>query len=107
MRTDNLKCKITLRFPCEKPDRNNIVYTKKAIEKAVKQLCGSYPIVADNNVVGATHEPYDIIWDEDNNVYLVTINGVLFHGGTACEVNRIEDGVVQDFEIMSFGLSVE
>lgn len=113
MRTNNLECKITLKFHYGEPDGNNVIYTKDAVKKAVNQLKNHYPIAlydssdGTKSVIGTTKEPYEVIWDEDNNVCLVTINGILFYGGTECVVNEIEDGMVQNFQIKSFGLSTK
>ena len=35
----------------------------------------------------------------------VTVDGVVFFGGTECVVNEIKDGKVTDFEIVGIGLS--
>lgn len=84
MRTDNLKCVISLRFPYKSPDGNGVVYTKAAVQKAVSDLIGQYPITIrdqsdDSVVLGTTVEPYSVKWDDDEGVCIVTTNGLLFH----------------------------
>ena len=44
-------------------------------------------------------------WDMKNQVCKITIDGVVFCGGTECIVNEIKDGKVSDFEIVGIGLS--
>ena len=117
MRTNNLKCSITLRFPYNKPDGNGVIHTKEAVEKMVGSLSGGYPIrvVGEtcstnqdvNDIIGVTTEPYSAIWDEDEGVCVLTINGIIFHGGTECFVSELtNDGAVDDFTIAGFGISI-
>ena len=113
MRTDNIKVKLTIPIPVDRPDRNGVVYTKEAVEKAVNNLHKNLPIVYRDNetgidgvVVGATTGNTHIaIWDFENQVCNVTVDGAVFYGGTECIVNEIKDGVVTDFSITGFGLS--
>ena len=44
MRVKNAKIKITIPIPIDKLDCNRIVYTEKAIEKAVNNLHKNLPI---------------------------------------------------------------
>lgn len=117
MRVSNLKCNITLRFPYNKPDGNGVIHTKEAVEKMIKSLSGEYPIkVAGgldknkdvNDIIGVATEPYSAIWDEDEGVCVLKINGIIFHGGAECFVNELtNDGVVSDFTVAGFGLSID
>lgn len=113
MRTEGIKVKITIPFPVEKPDRNGVMYTKEAVENAVNNLNKNLPIIyrdgkkeIDGIVVGTTTgDSHIVTWDSKNQVCNVTIDGVVFYGGTSCAVGEIKDGVVTDFRITGFGLS--
>lgn len=83
----------------------------------IKRLSGEYPIkVAGgldknkdvNDIIGVATEPYSAIWDEDEGVCVLKINGIIFHGGAECFVNEFtNDGVVSDFTVVGFGLSID
>lgn len=107
MRTDNIKVKLTIPIPVGKPDKNGVMYTEKAVENAVNNLHKNLPIVNDDGVVvgTTTGNTHIATWDFDNQVCNVTVDGVVFYGGTSCIINEIEDGVVTDFRITGFGLS--
>ena len=113
MRLDNLKVQLTLVIPFGHPDKNGIMYSKEAIEKAISDFDGKLPILYRDNdsckdgvVVGNTiGETYSVLWDDENQVCEVIVNGNLYYGGTECIVNEIRDGVVTDFRITSVGLS--
>lgn len=113
MRSENLKIKYSITFPFGRPDKNGVVYSKAAIEKAVASFDGNIPIIYNDNdknnnevVVGYTvGEPCSILWDDEYQVCEIVVNGVVYYGGTECVVNKIEDGVVTDFDIVSVGLS--
>lgn len=107
MRTDDIKVKITMPIPVGKPDKNGVIYTEKAVENAVNNLMKNLPIVNDDGVVVGTitGDTHIATWDSENQVCNVTVDGVVFYGGTSCIVNEIEDGVVTDFRITGFGLS--
>lgn len=118
MRTDNHKCSMTLRFPYDKPDGNGFIYTKEAVEKMIHSLSGNYPIKVTGRpcningdvceIVGVTTEPYSARWDEDEGVCVLTINGIIFHGGTECIVNEFtDDRAADDITITGFGLSID
>lgn len=118
MRVDNLRCSITLRIPYDKPDGNGIIHTKEAVEKMADSLSGRYPIIVGgrpcsvdkgvNDIIGVTTEPYSVQWDEYEGVCILTINGLIFHGGAECFVNELtEDRAINDFTIAGFGLSID
>ena len=46
MRSNNpIKVTMKIPFPISKPDRNGIIYTKEAIEKAVREFDGETPFI--------------------------------------------------------------
>ena len=114
MRLDNLKIQLTLTIPFGRPDKNGVMYSKEAIEKAIEDFYGKLPILYRDNdsckdgvVVGNTvGETCSVLWDDERQVCEVIINGNLYYGGTECIVNEIKDGVVTDFRITSVGLSL-
>lgn len=113
MRTENIKVKLTIPIPVGKPDRNGVVYTKETVENAVNNLMKNLPIIYRDNekaidgvVIGAiTGNSHITTWDSKNQVCNVTVDGVVFYGGTECVVDKMEDGVVTDFRITGFGFS--
>lgn len=113
MRLDNLKVQLALVIPFGHPDKNGVMYSKEAIEKAVDDFNGKLPILYRDNdlckdgvVVGSTiGETCSVLWDNEKQVCEVIVNGNLYYGGTECIVNEIKDGVVRDFRVTSVGLS--
>lgn len=110
MRTKNIEVKITIPIPFNKPDKNGNVYTEEAVENAVNNLHKNLPIIfsdeSEEKVIGiTTGNSHIATWDFKNQVCKVTIDGMVFYGGTECIVNEIKDGKVTDFEIVGLGLS--
>ena len=113
MRAENIKVKLTIPIPIDKPDCNGVIYTKEAVENAVNNLRTDLPILymdnekeIDGMVIGTTTGTSHIVtWDDENQVCKITIEGNVFYGGTSCIVNGFEDGKVTGFEITTFGLS--
>lgn len=89
------------------------MYTEEAVSNAVNNLHKNLPIIYRDNdkeidgvVVGTTTGSSHIAtWDFENQVCKVTVDGVVFFGGTECVVNEIKDEKVTDFEIVGIGLS--
>lgn len=109
MRTDNIKAKITIPIPYDKPDKNGNIYTKEAVEKAVNNLHKNLPIIfrdeSEEKVIGTTTgDSHIATWDFENQVCKLTVDGEVFFGGTECTVD-IKDGIITDFTITGIGLS--
>ena len=113
MRLNNLKVQLALTIPFGRPDKNGVMYSKEAIEKAISDFEGKIPILYRDNdsfkdgvVIGNTiGETGSVLWDDENQVCEVIVNGNLYYGGTECIANEIKDGVITDFHITSVGLS--
>lgn len=113
MRQNNLKIQIALRFPFEHPDANGVVYSKQAVEQAVSGLYENLPILYRGNdkdrhaeVIGHTvGESASVLWDDEHQICEVIINGNVYYGGTECIVNKVKNGIVTDFDIVSVGIS--
>ena len=111
MRVENTKIKLTIPIPVDKPDDNGVIYTKEAVENAISNLGTKLPIVYQDNtcdaqVIGITTGNLHIVtWDSENQVYKVTVDGVVFYGGAEIIVNEIENGKISDFSIVSIGLT--
>lgn len=113
MRTENIKVKLTIPIPFNKPDLNGVVYSEQAVEKAVNNLPKNIPIIYRDNdgngeekVIGTTTGNSHIVtYDIENRVCKVSIDGEILFGGTECIVNSMEDNVVTDFRITGIGLS--
>lgn len=114
MRVESMEVKITIPIPIGKPDCNEVIYTEEAIKNALTNLQTNLLILYKENtetetkVIGTTiDKPYTVIWDYDNQVCKVSIDGVIFYGGCGIIVNEItEDGKISDFKITSIGLTV-
>lgn len=113
MRVDNTKVKLTIPIPVDKPDKNGVIYTKEAIENAFNNLRVNLPIIYRDNesvingvVIGSTTgNSYITDYDSENQVYKITVDGVIFYSGAELIVNEIQDNKITDFEIVSIGLS--
>ena len=109
MRTENIKVKITIPIPYDKPDKNGNIYTKEAVEKATNNLRKNLPIIfrdkSEEKVIGTTTgDSHIATWDFENQVCKLTVDGEVFFGGTEC-LYEVEDGKVTDFQIIGIGLS--
>ena len=102
---------IEMKFPYTKPDKNGVLYSKKAIEKAFDKGVSNLPIVYIDNdgnesVIGRIKdEQVAPEWDDSNGVCRVKVHGTVFYAGTSCVVKEMDNGVVKDFEITSVGIS--
>ena len=113
MRQENLKIQVALRFPYDHPDKNGVVYSKQAVEKAISDLQGKLHILYQDNsvcqngkVIGHTiGDTMSVLWDDDYRVCEVVLGAVVYHGGTECIVKTSDDGVITDFEITALGIS--
>lgn len=113
MRLGNLKVQIALVIPISRPDKNGVMYSKEAVEKAAESFNWKLPIIYRDNdankegtVIGNTvGETCPVLWDDEHQVCEVVVNGNVYYGGTECIVNEVKDGVVTDFSIVSVGLS--
>lgn len=113
MRVQNMKVKITIPIPVEKPDKNGVVFTKAAIENAISNFPQCLPIIfRDNNkctdeiVIGSTADIPTVVWDNKTQTCSMTINGFLFYGGAEIKANEIKDKKVTDFDFTCIGLTV-
>lgn len=109
MRTENIKVKITIPIPYDKPDKNGNIYTKEAVEKAVNNMHKNLPIIfrdeSEEKVIGATTgDSHIATWDFENQVCKLIVDGDVLFGGTECTVN-IDNGKIVDFEIVGIELS--
>ena len=49
MRTENIEVKLTIPIPVDRPDKNGVMYTKEAIEKAINNFPTNLPIIYKDN----------------------------------------------------------
>lgn len=96
-------------IPVERPDLNGVVYSRDAIEKAFTSL-RDIPICIMNDysnekfVIG--HGSIDDIkFDDNNGECIVSIDGLLYFGGTCCTVERMENNVISEYIIDAVGFS--
>lgn len=112
MRTSDIEFSVTLRFPCDRPDKNGVCYTSDSVERALENINEDLPVVAmdsysEKQVGKLTSGAYASHFDEESQSILCNIDGVLFHGGTSCIVNEKDaEGNITDFTIDSIGISL-
>ena len=109
MRRENIKVKITIPIPYDKPGKNGNIYTKEAVEKAVNNLRKNLPIIfrdeSEEKVIGTTTgDSHIATWAFENQVCKLTVDGEVFFGGTECTVDT-NNGKIVNFEIVGIGLS--
>ena len=105
MRSNNpIKITMEIPFPISEPDRNGIIYTKEAVEKAVREFDGGAPLMMVKDEIGTVIEHIEKLELSDN--YEVTVHGICYFGGTN-EQGIIDNNIVSDFNFISFGISEE
>lgn len=111
MRTDNIMVKITIPIPYDRPDLNNVMYSRDAVKNAIENIPANLPILFRDGsnisrVVGNTmNKTPEAVWDDENKICNVSIDGVIYHGGTEC-VADIENGTISSFSITGIGISI-
>lgn len=117
MRTENIKVKLDISVPTDRPDKNGNIYTTDAVLKAcTKEKLDKLPLIfrdqGSEKVIGAVlSDNLKIVRDVDNRVYHINIDGLICYGGIEGYVNRMhknENGetVIDDFTIAGFGISL-
>ena len=111
MREHMIPITITIPFPYDRPDKNGNVYTKDAVETAVCSLRKNIPIIFRDNKCDAkpightTGESHIVVWDDENQVCKITIDGVIYAGGTSCNIHHSKDRSALLFDITALGIS--
>lgn len=105
MRTENIKVTFKIPIPVDKPDLNGVIYSKKAIRKAYKNV-KDIPIeipCSDGQFfpIGVAQE-VELI--EDENGMCITGVGLIWHGGTEESVEIVDDKVTS-FHVSGIGIS--
>ena len=106
MRQENIE--ITIKIPVEfgKPDKNGVIYTRKAVEKALCTYASRPILVIDNSgnksVIGITSNKNAKLLLE-NSKYKIIVDGIIKYGGSS-ENCEIENKIVKDFTITSVGI---
>lgn len=102
---DNTKIKIKLLIPVDIPNKNGTIFTKEAVEEALRYINGGIPIVDDNQkVIGYTTNTPLPRWDFINHAYEVEVEGNIFNCTPLITINEFEGNKITDFKIASFGL---
>lgn len=87
---------IEINFPYNEPNKNGVVYTKEAIEKAFSQ--SKCPLKFEDNIIGYINTyPTKMEWDNDK--CRITLNGSISY-----IVNEINNNIINDFTIISFDI---
>lgn len=110
MRTNQIDVSLRMSFPINKKDKNGVIYSKQAVENALKNATARLPIVfranEDDRIIGiTTSKPYAILHAKDGQYIEYTVDGKIFVGGTE-ETVEINNGVVDSMNIVSIGMSM-
>ena len=105
MRTENIKVTFQIPIPIYKPDLDGVVYSKKAIRNAYKNV-KNIPIEIPNNdgeffPIGVAQE-VELI-EDDNGMYITGV-GLIWRGGTEESVELV-NGKVTSFHVRGIGIS--
>lgn len=108
------KVKLTIHIPFDTPNINGAVLTKEAVENAVNNIPTNMSIICRNNkdeynekVIGATTgNSHIVVWDSENQVCKMTVDGVMFNCNPLITINEVEDNKITDFRIASIGLTI-
>lgn len=114
MKDDMTKVKFTMHIPFDRPNKNGIIFTKEAVENAINNIPTNMPIIYRNNkdeynekVIGTTiGNSHIVIWDSENQVCKMTVDGVMFHCNPLITINEIEGNKITDFRIASIGVEL-
>ena len=106
MRQDGIE--VTFKIPVEfgKPDKNGVIYTRKAVEKALCTYASRPILVIDDSgnqsIIGVTSNKNAKLLLE-NSKYKIVVDGIIKYGGSS-ENCEIENKIVKDFTITSVGI---
>lgn len=109
---DNVKMKLTIPIPINKPDKNGRIFTDKAIENAVGNLKTNLPINYKDNESGTkligntTGNSHIVVWDSKNQVCKITVDGVVFCSDLKIRINEMENDKISNFEILGIDLTI-
>ena len=108
MRCSNIGVKFTVPMPVDRPDGNGNIYTKEAIENAIDTYKGLPIIDKTGETDVAVGVVFDATYEESTNI--TEVYGLLWHGGTDCNViqsHKDEDGelVIDEFKVSAFGIT--
>lgn len=107
MRSENIEVTFKILIPVDKPDLNDVIYSKETIRNAYKNV-KDIPIEISNDKgeflpIGVCQEA-ELIEDE-NGMHIKGV-GVIWHGGTE-ETVSIENNKVTSFNVIGVGFAKE
>lgn len=107
MRIEGIKTIFRMKIPFDKPDKNGVVYTREAVERAFSGDLSGIPVwyTGDNSrLLG--HTVGVRIVDAGESEMLVEVDAVIRFGGTG-ETATIEGNKICDYQIIGFGIADE
>ena len=112
MENENVKVKITMNIPFNKPNRNGTIFTEDAVENAVNNIPLNIPIIYGDNkneypdiAIGhTTGNSHIVVWDFENQVCKITLDGIIFCSNARIIVDKNEDGKISEFRIVGIDL---
>ena len=106
MRQENIE--VTFKIPVEfgKADKNGVIYTREAVEKALCTYASRPILISDDSgnqsIIGVTSNKNAKLLLEDSK-YKIVVDGIINYGGSS-ENCEIENKIVKDFTITSVGI---
>ena len=107
MRVDNIEITMKIPLPIDKPDGNDVSYSRDALMDGFKDCKGAPLVVVKDDgsqaCIGTTRGvQYHTSADGD----FVMVNAILWHGGTSEDV-KMDCGVVYQMNIESIGIATD
>lgn len=88
MRTNNIKITIDMPIPINTPDGNGVVYSRKAVRKAVREM-DSVPLTYKGQTIGVVDAGY--IASEQEHSAILRMIATIPIGGTCCDNVLFDD----------------
>lgn len=107
MRTDNINITLKMPLPINNPDRNGVMYSKEAFQKAFEDAKNKPLEILLNN---GSRTPIGVIQDityiEDEFGDYALVNGRIMYGGTCEYIQDLEkvSGVITSMTLASVGI---
>lgn len=107
MRTDNINITLKMPLPINNPDRNGVMYSKEAFQKAFEDAKNKpLEILLNNGSRTPVGVIQDITYIEDEFGDYALVNGRIMYGGTCEYIQDLEkvSGVITSMTLASVGI---
>lgn len=103
MRCENIEVTFKVPMPIDRPDKNGVMYSKEAIDKAIENMINAPIVQHDANDFEKT-TVLGVVTDAKRKGDYAIIDGCLWFGGTCESVVMDENNVVTSFEVSEFSI---